>query len=120
MRNQFDAGAHKGHIFKVLFDGLRRAGPHTGTLDVEADEILLGITLRQADGIFALAATQLDDDGIVVVEIVCVPLAPQRETVGLQLFEGILENIFIAFHVVELHQFVLFCHKFYENVVQNY
>ena len=48
--------------------------PHASPLDVDADVVAQRIALGQSDGVFALAAAQLQHDGPVVLEEVAVPV----------------------------------------------
>ena len=108
--NQLDVRANKGHISEVCLQGLGSSRPHACPLDVDADEILVGIALGKSYGIFSLAASQFENDGMLIVEIFFVPTSLQGETCSLQLFEGILQAVGIGCHVGELGQFVLCCH----------
>ena len=60
------------------FRGGFGSAPHAGTLDVDTDEVAVGVALRECDGVFALAAAQFEYDRTVVMEKVAVPMSFER------------------------------------------
>ena len=93
MLDLVDAGTDEGYVCEAFFTGLRQATPHTGALDVDAD--IVDVTMRpgQSHGILSLAATQLKNDGVVVMEEVGAPTALQRKALGHDALIGILEQV---------------------------
>ena len=85
--NQLDVCSDKGDIAEVGLQGLGGTCPHACSFDVDANEILVGITLSKTNGIFPLAASQFENNGMLIVEVFVVPASLQRETCCLQLFE---------------------------------
>ncbi len=83
------------------------AFPHPCTLDVNADEILMRIHLSQADGIFTLAAAQLKNNRIGVVEPGAVPFSLQVEIIPENIIKRRLYNMVKAFHLSPPCHFVL-------------
>ena len=72
-------GAQEGHVRHALVERLRGPRPHTGALDIDADEVFVGEEAGQAHGIFAAATAQFEDDGRIAVEEVGVPAPAQGE-----------------------------------------
>ena len=106
---QFDGRAQEGDVLQPEFLCPRSACPHAGTLDVDADVVAAGVAHGKVDGVFALAAAQLEHDGVVVVEKVSVPVAAQGKSLLAEHGEGILEHEGNFLHVGEFCEFVL-CH----------
>ena len=71
----FDVGTQEGHVLQPFLQGLRSPRPHACSLDVDADEVDVGKHLGQSDGVFALAAAQLQHDGVLIVEVLFSPVA---------------------------------------------
>lgn len=69
--------AQEGHVAETLVGHLTRACPHAGTLDVDADEIAVGIEASHPHGIFTLAASELEGYGAVVAEYLGAPASSQ-------------------------------------------
>ena len=76
------------------FRGGFGSAPHTGTLDVDTDEVAVGVALRECDGVFALAAAQFEYDRTVVMEKVAVPMSFERMVAAEGLLEGGLYETF--------------------------
>ena len=104
--DQFDVGPQEGYILYSLLERLFGAAPHAGPLDVDADKVLLRKATGQPYGIFALAATQLEHDGVVVLEEGFAPFAPHLEPFFLQQAEGVLEHVGVSLQIVEFFQFI--------------
>ena len=102
--------AEEGHILYSLLQSTRGSRPHTGTLDVNADVVAVRVCLRQLYGIFALAATQLQDDGVVVMKELLAPVAAHGKRNVTQHRIGVLKDVPIGFHVGELRQ-LSFAHE---------
>ena len=68
-------GTQKTDVAHLPFRGGFGSAPHAGTLDVDTDEVAVGVALRECDGVFALAAAQFQHKGLLRAGILCVPLA---------------------------------------------
>ena len=55
------------------------AAPHPGTLDVDANEVLVREEASEAYGVFAAATAEFEDDRRVIVEKVIVATSPGAE-----------------------------------------
>ena len=86
--------------------------PHACAFDIDPDEVHLRVKLCQPHGVFALATSQFENDGVLVVEIVFVPSALHREGFLVDDGVGVLEHILVLLHVGELRQFS-FAHSVY-------
>ena len=102
--DDLDIGAQEGHILQSFVQGLCGACPHAGALDVDANEIDIGKQLSQSDGIFTLATAQLQDNGVVVMEILLVPMALQVKGHVFHYRIGVLEHVLVGFHIGEFRQ----------------
>ena len=109
--DDFDVGAQEGHIVDALLQGAGGSRPHAGALDVDSDVVAVGVGLGQLHGVFALAAAQLKDDGVLVVEIVVAPTATHGTALLLLPSEGgengvrKLKDVPVGLHVGEFRQF---------------
>src|SRR5437763_1516311 len=79
-----DVDAQKGDIGQAFGQGSFGAGIDTVALDVNADEIPAFMFLAEVDAVFALAAGELERDGMIVPE--------KGIPVALHVF-GVLEHI---------------------------
>ena len=73
--DDFDVSAQESHVGQFFFQSLCGSGPHAGTLDVNTDEVHVGIELGQLYGVFAFAASEFKHDGVVVLEVLLMPVA---------------------------------------------
>jgi len=93
------------------FRGGFGSAPHAGTLDVDTDEVAVGVALRECDGVFALAAAQFEYDRTVVMEKVAVPMSFERMVAAEGLLEGGLYETFEREVLRKASEFV-FAHLF--------
>lgn len=100
--DEFDVSAYKGYVGELFLQCSRSTCPHSCALDVDADEVLFGITSSKTNGVFALTATQFEHNGMLVVEVIFMPTSLQRESSSLQLLERILKAVGITGHIGEL------------------
>ena len=106
--DQLDARAQKRHVGQGQVGCHPRAGPHAGTLDVHPDVVLIGESLSQSHCILTLATSQFQHDGIIVVEVLLMPLAAHGASPLLHHdSKGVLEHALHALHVGKLLEFIL-------------
>lgn len=105
--NQFDMGTQKGHIAETFADGFGCPVPHAGAFDIDADKVLSAVRPSQSYCIFAMSASQFQNDGIIVMENFFVPSPPESVALGMHFLVGGLEDIGIASHIGEFGQFIL-------------
>ena len=105
MLYELDLCAQKSHIGHLAAQGFLCAGPHSGSLDVYADEILLGVQSGQPYGVFASSASQFQDNGVVIVEEVLMPTSFQAELALLEHGKRAFYHQRVLFHVGEFRQF---------------
>ena len=108
MLDLVDTGAEKRHILHAFLVRLLQAAPNAGTLDVDTYIIYITMGAGQTDGVFAFAATQLQHDGIVVVEEVGVPFSLQWEAFGHDTFIAVFEQVRKGLVLRKSLKFVLF------------
>ena len=103
--DNLDVGAQECHILQSVGYSLCGSCPHTCSLDVNANEVDIGEHLSQPYCIFTLATSQLEHNGVVVLEVHLAPSAfhLKRHVVGYR--ERILKHVLVSFHVGELRQF---------------
>ena len=77
MADTTNLGSDKGNIAEFFLDGRLGTSPHTGSFDIDPYKIHFGIPACKANGIFALSAAKLQNNGVVIVEIVASPLVFQ-------------------------------------------
>ena len=105
-----DVGAEKGGVRYVAeLDGAGTV-PEAGAFDVDSDEIAVGISLGEGDGVFAFAATEFKGDRSRVFEEIFVPVAFERESFLTEGGPGVLENATESLDVGEFFEFV-FSHE---------
>src|SRR5690554_1125588 len=107
--DQLDMRTQKGDVCKLLIQCFCSPFPHACPLDVDADKVLIGIFAGQSHRVLSFAATQLQNDGMVVPEK-AVPLALQVKPLFCQRCKRVLEHIVVGCHVGKFSQFV-FCHE---------
>ena len=71
--DQFDACPQESYVSQVMGFSVFCSLPKPCTLDVNADIVPRRITLRQGNGVFALAATEFQHDGARRIEHLSVP-----------------------------------------------
>ena len=81
--DELHARAQEARIGDLPLGDALRAAPHAGALDVDADIVARRVVFGQRHGVFALAAAQLQYDGVVVVEKVAAP-APLEGMVAVE------------------------------------
>ena len=80
--DELNLGAQEGHVVQALLHARLGTAPETVSLDVHTDEVPLGVPAGEAHGVFPLAATEFQCDGMLVSEDAAGPLAPvQARTV---------------------------------------
>ena len=99
----------EGHIVQAFVAGLGQAAPHAGTFDVNADVIDFGMHPGQSDGVFTLAAAQLQHDGMVVMEKLG-PLAFQRKSLRHDALVGVFKEVVEGLVLRKFLQFVFLAH----------
>ena len=99
-----DVGAQKGHVLQSLFGCLCGSRPHASSFDVDTNEVDVRIELGQFYGIFSLATAQLQDDGVLVMEILLMPVTLHIKRNMLHYRIGVLEHVLISLHVGEFRQ----------------
>ena len=67
--------AQESGVCDVVLQRLFCTFPDTRTLDVNAYKIALRVRLTECNSVFALAATEFEGDGIIIVEKIIAPLA---------------------------------------------
>ena len=102
--DDLDVGAQEGYILQSLVEGLCGPSPHTGSLDIDTDEVHVGVELGQLYGVFTLATTQLQNDGVLVVEVLLVPVTLHIKRNMLHYRVRVLEHVLISLHVGEFRQ----------------
>lgn len=102
-----DACTQEGYVSELFLQGLFCSRPHSCALDVDADEVDVGIQPCQAHGVFAAAAAQLEHDGVVIVEILFAPVAAHVERHVADYGEWILEHVLESLNFGEFRQLAL-------------
>ena len=100
--DDLNVGTQESHVLLSFLNGFLGSCPHTGALDIYSDEIHLGIEFGKFYGIFALTTSQLENDGIVVVEIHLTPFALHLERHVVYHTIRVLEDILECLHVCKL------------------
>ena len=100
--DDFDIRAKERHILESFMKGLSGSCPHSGTLDVNAYEVYVRVALCQSDSILSLAAAELEDDGVVVMEKLLPPVSFHVKWHVFHYRKGVLEHVLIGCHVGEL------------------
>ena len=108
--DKLDACAQKAHVWKAF--AKRRLGtmPHTGSFDVNADEVLVGISAGKTHRVFTTATAKLQDDRVRVFEEITVPMALKGKTIALQLPVRALHHQWILLHILKFRKFA-FSHQ---------
>ena len=83
---------------------VRSPRPHTGTFNIDTDEVHVGVELGELHGIFTLATAQFEHDGVLVLEILLMPVPLHIKRNMFHYRIGVLEHVLIGFHVGELRQ----------------
>lgn len=77
--DELDLRAQETDVFHPGFFRSFGPAPETRALDVDSDEVLVRESFGQTDGILAFAATQFQNERLVVLEKILVPFAFERE-----------------------------------------
>ena len=93
MLDLVDASTEERHILQAFLVRLLQTTPDAGAFDVDTYIINVAMGTGQADGVFPLATTQLEHDGVVVMEEVGMPLALQREALAHDAFIAVFEQV---------------------------
>ena len=88
-----DAGTQERHILKAFLVTLLQTAPDTCAFDVDTYIINVAVGAGQTEGVLAFATTQLQHDGVVVMEEVGVPLALQREALPHDAVVAVFEQV---------------------------
>ena len=100
--DNLDICAQESHVLESFVQGLCSTGPHAGALDIHTHEVHLRVELGQLHGILTLAASQLQYDGVVIVEILFIPVTFHLERdVGHHPI-GVLKDILVSLHIGKL------------------
>lgn len=97
-----NVGAKERHVGQAKPQSLLGACPHARPFYIHADEIDVWIEPAQAHGVFPLAATQLQHDGVVVMKIGLAPSPLHVKGHALDDRMWILEDVSHLFHLREL------------------
>ena len=73
--DDLDIGTQEGDILQTLLEGLSSSRPHACSLDVDTNEVDVRVELGELYGIFSLATAEFEHNGVVIVEILLVPMA---------------------------------------------
>lgn len=111
MLNLVDAGAKESHVAQAFLVALFQSAPNACALDVNTYVINIAVRTGQANRVFAFAAAEFQNDGIVVVEKVLVPLALQWEPFLHDAFVAVFKQVREGLVLGESFQFVLFRHS---------
>ena len=93
MLDLVDAGTEKRHILQAFLVRLLQAAPDTGTFDVDTYIINVAMRTSQANRVLTLATTQLQHDGVIVVEEVGMPLPLQGEAFAHDTLIAVFEQV---------------------------
>ena len=104
--DELDARTQEAHVMHLVVCGSLCTAPHARTLYVDADVVAQRVPLGQRYGVFALAATQLQDDGVVVAEKITVPVPFERVVAVEHLVEFGLYETFESQVLTEPAEFV--------------
>ena len=108
----FYVGSQECYILQAQAECLCCTSPHACSLDVNTDKVLVGVTLRQAYGIFSSAAAKFKNDRVVIMEVLFAPMPFHLKRYVVNYAVWILEHVLISFHVGEFRQFA-FSHLVY-------
>jgi hypothetical protein len=93
MLNLVDAGTQERHVLQSFLVALLQSTPDARAFDVDTYIINVAMGTSQANGIFSLATTKLQDDRVVVVEEIGMPLPLQREALAHDAFIAVFEQV---------------------------
>ena len=93
MLDLVDAGTEKRHIIQAFLVRLLQSAPDAGAFDVDTYIINITMGTSQTDGVLTFAATQLQHDGVVVVEEVGMPLPLQGEALAHDTLIAVFEQV---------------------------
>ena len=103
--DDLDVRTEEGDVLQSFVEGLSGPRPHAGSFDIHPDEVHLGIELGKFHRVFSLAAPEFEHDGILILEILFVPLALHIKRNMFHYRKGVLEHVLVCFHVGEFRQF---------------
>ena len=99
--DDLDVRAEEGDVLQSFLECLGGTSPHAGTLDVDTDEIDVGVELGELHRVFTLATAQFEHDGVIVVEILLAPVTTHLERHIVNDGKRILEDILVGLHICE-------------------
>ena len=73
----FGIHTQESYIIHSVFYSCFCPFPHAGSLDIQSDKILFGIQFPQFDRIFSFAASDFQNDGMIVVKDLLIPFSLQ-------------------------------------------
>ena len=101
------ARAQESDICQAGFGCGLGAAPHSGPLDVDADEVAAGVACTQCDGILSAAAAEFQNYRVVVPEEPVAPMPLERVVAVEDLLETRLNHILESQILGESSEFVL-------------
>ena len=110
--DKLDACAQKAHVWKAFAKRCLSTVPHARSFDVNADEVLVGITAGKTHRVFTAATAKLQDNWVWIFEEILVPMALKGKTITLQLPVRALHHQWILLHILKFRKFA-FSHKSY-------
>ena len=100
--DDFDIRTQKGHILHFRLQRLGSSRPHTGSLYIHSDEVLVGKHASQSDSIFSPTTAQFQDNRMVVLEKLPVPVPFHVKRYIIYRRIRIFENMRITRHISKL------------------
>ena len=100
--NDFDVCTEKSHILQSFIQGISSTGPHAGTLDIDSDEVLVGVHASQAHGVFAASTSQFKHNRMIVLKEVTIPIALHIERYIVDYRIRVFEHVRIIPHICKL------------------
>ena len=117
--DDFDIGAQEGHILQSFIEGLGGTSPHAGAFNIDADEVGVWIKLGQFDGVFTFATTQFEYDGVLIVEVLFMPMSLHLNGNMFHYRIGVLEHVLVGCHIGKFSKFT-FAHVLFVNVFRRF
>ena len=99
--DDLDVRTKESDVGESFVESLLGTLVHTGTLDVNPDEVHVGIEPRQPYGVLSLSASQLQHNRVLVMKILFAPMAFHVERNVLNDGIGILEDVGERLHFCE-------------------
>ena len=100
--DDLNVGAKESDILQSLIEGLSGSCPHAGTLDVDTNKIDVRIALGKSHCVFTLAAPEFEYDGVIVVEILLVPVSLHFKGNVFHYRIRVLDHVLISSHLGKL------------------